>query len=127
MRLTVALLAVLYTLGISSNLFAQTKSPAANKQPAKQKLGWQLVWADEFNTPGKPNPKNWIFEKGFVRNQEAQWYQPENAWCENGYLIIEGRREQKQNPNYQPNSTDWRTNRQFASYTAASLTTQGKH
>ncbi|QNF33291.1 glycoside hydrolase family 16 protein [Adhaeribacter swui] len=88
---------------------------------------WQLLWADEFNTSGKPNPKNWTFEKGFVRNHEAQWYQPENARCENGFLIIEGRPEQKANSNYQPNSPDWRRNRQTAAYTSASLTTQGLH
>src|SRR5688500_13929882 len=61
---------------------------------------WKLVWADEFNINGKPNPKNWTYERGFVRNEEQQWYQPENARCENGYLIIEGKREQKPNPNF---------------------------
>jgi len=109
-------------------LFAQ-KQPISAFQTKKYKKTdeWQLVWADEFNTPGKPNPKNWTFEKGFVRNQEAQWYQPENARCENGFLIVEGCREQKLNPNYQPNNPDWRLNRETAAYTAASLTTQGLH
>ncbi|PSR54615.1 beta-glucanase [Adhaeribacter arboris] len=126
MKLLAALLTIVFTSFISFNLIAQ---PNSAKQPAKIKkdAGWQLIWADEFNTPGRPNPNNWNFEKGFVRNLEAQIYQPENAWCENGYLIIEARREQKQNPAYQANSTDWRTNREFAAYTSASLTTQGKH
>ena len=117
-----------FCLLVSEQLFAQ-KSPGSASQPKKfKKTGeWQLIWADEFNTPGKPNPKNWTFEKGFVRNHEAQWYQPENARCENGFLIIEGRREQKQNPNYQANSPDWHRNRETAAYTSASLTTQGLH
>lgn len=88
---------------------------------------WKLVWADEFNTPGKPDPANWSFEKGFVRNEEHQWYQPDNAWCENGHLIIEARREQKPNPNYEAGSTNWKTNRQNITYTASSLHTRGLH
>ncbi len=48
---------------------------------------YTLVWADEFNTNGTPDARNWKFEKGFVRNREQQWYQPENARCENGLLV----------------------------------------
>jgi beta-glucanase (GH16 family) len=88
---------------------------------------YQLVWSDEFNVDGPPDPKNWTFEHGFVRNEEAQWYQPENARCENGMLVITGRREQVPNPNYKPDSRSWKTNRQFAQYTSACLTTQGLH
>lgn len=51
---------------------------------------YKLVWAEEFNKKGKPNPANWKFEQGFVRNRELQWYQTGNAWCKNGLLIIEG-------------------------------------
>ena len=43
-------------------------------------------------------PANWRFEKGFVRNQELQWYQEENAWCENGLLIIEAEKKQDTTP-----------------------------
>jgi beta-glucanase (GH16 family) len=87
---------------------------------------WHLVWADEFDVDGAPNPAYWGFENGFVRNEELQWYQPENAWVQGGALIIEGRREQVLNPNYDPGSTDWRKNRQYAEYTSASLRTRGK-
>lgn len=119
---------VFFCLLVSEQLLAQKQSTsAALSKKFKKTADWQLVWADEFNTPGKPNPKNWTFEKGFVRNHEDQWYQPENARCENGFLIIEGRREQIPNPNYQVNSPDWRTNRKNAAYTAASLTTRGLH
>lgn len=88
---------------------------------------WKLVWSDEFNKNGKPDPNNWTYENGFVRNNELQWYQPDNARCENGLLIIEGRREKKRNPRYDPNSKDWRRNRQFAEYTSSSLLTRGIH
>ena len=87
--------------------------------------GYQLVWADEFNEDGPPNPKNWTFEKGFVRNNEAQWYQPENARCEEGLLVIEARRERRENPRYDPTSNNWQAKREFIEYTSSSLKTQG--
>jgi len=85
----------------------------------------QLVWADEFDKDGRPDPRNWTYESGFVRNLELQWYQPENAWCERGLLIIEARRERLKNPGYEPGSSEWRSNREYADYTAASLMTKG--
>ncbi len=86
--------------------------------------GLKLVWADEFNTNGKPNPEFWKYEKGFVRNEELQWYQEENANCAHGVLLIEGRREEISNPNYQAGSQSWRTNRETAHYTSASINTR---
>lgn len=89
--------------------------------------GYKLVWADEFNKDGPPDANNWSFEKGFVRNEELQWYQEENARCEKGLLIIEGRKELKPNPNYEAGSSDWRKNRERIAYTASSINTSGKH
>lgn len=89
--------------------------------------GWRLVWADEFNTDGAPDPKNWVFEQGFVRNHELQWYQPDNAHCRNGMLVIEARREQRPNPSYKPGSSDWKTSQPTIAYTSSSLNTNGLH
>lgn len=90
---------------------------------------YHLVWHDEFNKNGPPDPANWTYERGFVRNQELQWYQPENAICTNGLLVIEARREHKPNPDYFASSdnTDWRTSRAWIDYTSASLTTRHLH
>src|SRR5574341_183244 len=52
--------------------------------------GWALVWSDEFDGERCPDPKNWTYETGFVRNNESQWYQPQNAACRDGLLVIEG-------------------------------------
>jgi beta-glucanase (GH16 family) len=89
--------------------------------------GYTLVWADEFDHDGAPDPANWTYERGFVRNQELQWYQPANARVEHGLLAIEGRRERQANPNYQPDAAGWQRSREFAEYTSASLTTRGLH
>ena len=103
--------------------FGQTTVPTQSKAGD----GWKLVWADEFDTDGVPNPENWKVETGFVRNNELQWYQPDNARCNGGFLIIEGRREHKPNPNYQPASSSWKTNRPAIDYTSSSLHTNGLH
>ncbi len=85
---------------------------------------WKLVWSDEFNTDGPPDPANWNYERGFVRNHELQWYQPENAFCTNGLLVIEARTEHKRNPNFVAGSEDWNTSREWIDYTSASLTSR---
>jgi beta-glucanase (GH16 family) len=59
-----------------------------------------------------------------VRNNELQWYQPGNAFCTNGLLVIEARREHKLNPDYSTNNPNWRTGRQWIEYTSASITSR---
>lgn len=64
---------------------------------------WQLVWSDEFNNNGPLDSTVWNYENGFVRNQENQWYQPENVYCRDGKLIIEARNEsdnRRKNPEF---------------------------
>ncbi len=87
--------------------------------------GMKLVWADEFNINGKPNPEFWKHEKGFVRNEELQWYQGKNAHCTNGVLVIKGRREKISNKKYVAGSQNWKTNRKYAHYTSSSINTRG--
>lgn len=88
---------------------------------------WKLVWSDEFDQTGSPNPRRWTNEVGFIRNREAQYYtpgRPENARVENGRLVLEARKERFSNARHTPGSADWRR-REFADYTSASLTTRG--
>jgi len=87
--------------------------------------GMKLVWNDEFNNTGKPESVNWIYENGVVRNQELQWYQPENANCANGLLIIEGKHEKVKNPDSDTGSANWKSGREYAEYTSASIQTRG--
>jgi len=79
-----------------------------------KETSWKLVWSDEFNYSGLPDPANWGNEVGFVRNNELQFYTSgrlENSVVQNGNLLIIGRKEQFDS----------------AGYTSASLTTDGKH
>lgn len=82
---------------------------------------FKLVWSDEFNTDGLPDSSKWRFETGFVRNNEAQWYQKENAVCKDGLLIITGKKENKINPDYSKDSNNWKTNRENIAYTSSSV------
>lgn len=86
----------------------------------------KLVFNEEFNYTGSPNPEIWSFETGFKRNEELQWYQSKNASCKNGCLVIEGKKESFPNPNYIPDSKSWYTNRKDVNYTSASINTAEK-
>ena len=88
---------------------------------------YELVWSDEFDVDGAPDSTNWSFEQGFVRNKELQWYQEENAYVSDGFLVIEGRRDTFANPLYDPLSNDWKQNREMVYFTSASLNTKSHH
>jgi beta-glucanase (GH16 family) len=72
-----------------------------------------LVWSDEFDGSGLPDPNDWGYEQGFVRNNEAQYYtvaRTQNCRQENGSLVIEAIHESYMG----------------ASYTSCSINTKGK-
>ena len=51
----------------------------------------QLVWNDEFDGTGLPDANKWSYEKGYLRNNEMQYYtvdRAENAVRRNGDLVI---------------------------------------
>lgn len=87
---------------------------------------YSVVWSDEFDEEGSPNEEYWSYEKGFVRNKELQWYQRDNVYCKDGFLIIEGRMEKRANPLYENGSNSWQKERQHIEYTSASINTSGK-
>ena len=62
---------------------------------AQDQEEWKLVWSDEFNINGRPDSTVWNYEIGFQRNHEDQWYQPANAYCKGGCLVIEAKKEKK--------------------------------
>jgi beta-glucanase (GH16 family) len=119
-------LSLLIIFIFSGNTYSQQPDPfSPDFRNPKEIHGMKLVWNDEFNKPGKPDSTNWIYETGFVRNQELQWYKPDNAKCANGLLTIEGRKEKVKNPDFIPGSTNWETNREYAEYSSASIQTRG--
>ena len=79
----------------------------------KNSEDWKLVWSDEFEADGHPDQSSWSYEKGYVRNNELQYYTEkrlDNARVEDGMLIIESRKD-----NFENNA-----------FTSASIHTSGK-
>ena len=120
------LLGFIFVAGFQSPSNPVVDPYKVDNNPPGEIEGYVLVWSDEFNVPGKPDMNNWGFEYGFVRNQELQWYQPQNAECKDGRLLITGKRERIENPNYYALSGDWRSTRTHAEYSSACLITKGK-
>ena len=71
-----------------------TTAPSAAPTPGPASYG-PLVFSDEFDYQGPPDPAKWDYEIGAIRNNEAQSYTQrlENARVGNGVLLIEGRKE----------------------------------
>jgi beta-glucanase (GH16 family) len=75
-------------------------TPGAGSPPGTGLLppesGWKLVWSDEFEKPGRPDPDKWAVLEWlpFTLNNESQAYvdTPETSRVENGRLIIQARR-----------------------------------
>ncbi len=105
---------------------------SAQEQPNAEPVKYDLVWSDEFNYRGKPDPTKWGYEYGFFRNEELQYYtkRTKNARVRNGRLILQARRETIRNESYDPERAQtaseeerWKYERKFARYTSASLST----
>ncbi len=63
---------------------------------SSQEPGWKLVWSDEFDYTGLPDPSKLTYDTGYIANNEKQYYtesRTENARVEDGHLIIEARKE----------------------------------
>jgi len=101
---------------------AQLPAPVSGEGLAPP-AGYRLVWADEFDRDGPPDPTKWQHDT--VRNREG-WYNNErqyyagpegrNAWVQDGRLRITARHEAPEK------APDWGGQR----YTSARLLTRGQ-
>ena len=84
----------------------------------------KLVWQDEFNGTGLPDESKWIYEEGYVRNNEKQFYtraRLENIFQKDGCLTIRTIKEQ-----YPIEGKPGSRGRKEADYTSAAIETRGK-
>jgi beta-glucanase (GH16 family) len=66
-------------------------------------LTYELVWSDEFDYTGLPDPAKWGYDTGGSGwgNNELQYYTDDgNAYADNGILTITARAEQKSDRGY---------------------------
>jgi hypothetical protein len=54
------------TSGIA--ISAQPPEPSEKVGQNQAQAEFELVWSDEFEVDGRPDPANWDYEHGFVRN-----------------------------------------------------------
>jgi beta-glucanase (GH16 family) len=92
-------------------------------EPGGIPASWKLVWADEFDVGGLPDPNKWGYDTHRNRigwhNQEKQYYANErskNTRVENGSLIIETHQEEL------PDLRDWNNQ----AYSSGRLLTSGR-
>ncbi|MCV2358664.1 glycoside hydrolase family 16 protein [Paucibacter sp. TC2R-5] len=100
---------------------AQTPAPAA--QTLSLPAGYRLVWSDEFEQAGLPDPAKWVYDTGMNKqgwhNKELQYYshaRAENSVVQDGKLVISARLESLDK------QADWGGQR----YSSARLITAGK-
>ena len=100
MKRSTSISSLLFCLLIIASLSVQSQQvKKTNTLPAMQ-----LVWSDEFNYTGLPDPTKWNYDVGGWGwgNNELQYYtdRPQNIKVENGVLKITARREQYMGSSY---------------------------
>ena len=91
--------ALLFVVGLLFGCYQPSASSQQDRGP------WRLVWSDEFDYTGLPDPAKWGYDVGGHGwgNQELQNYtasRKENARVEDGRLIIEARRDGSREQKY---------------------------
>jgi beta-glucanase (GH16 family) len=90
-----------FTIGTGSTAFdtAWTQFTMSGGGTPPPSGNWQVVWEDTFSGSGQPNSSNWSYHVGNGWNPGAgdfsgwgngewEWYRPENAYLQNGNLVI---------------------------------------
>lgn len=125
-RIAAALALALATpTAIAAAAESKAAAPAAADAPTLAvPAGYVLAWADEFDTPGLPDPAHWDYDternKAGWWNNELQYYgkaRLENSEVRDGRLVITARKEKHRS------ARDWGGQ----AYTSARLYTRGKH
>jgi beta-glucanase (GH16 family) len=97
---------------IFNNVTAQSKPFAGGSEKFQH-----LVWSEEFNYNGLPDPNKWKFDTGYLRNHELQYYTDkriENAAVKDGNLTITARND------------SMKSGARILPVTSAGISTQGK-
>lgn len=93
---------------LTIDLEASTNRPILNGLVVRDRhrppREWQLVWSDEFDYEGRPDPDLWYLEEWppFVANSEDQAYtvRPRNVRVQDGLLVIEAHKESYKGADY---------------------------
>ena len=110
-------------VAFAASALAMEPPPAVAKITLHVPANYRLVWADEFDTDGLPDPAKWAYDTARNKlgwhNEELQYYsgpRKENAVVSGGRLIIRAHKESL------TRETDWGGQR----FTSSRLITRGK-
>ena len=88
------------SLTLTASAIPSAAHPGKHTAEPSPPAGYHLVWSDEFETDGLPDPAKWAYDtfrnKAGWWNEEEQYYsdsRAENARIEKGHLIIEARQD----------------------------------
>ncbi len=100
-----AIVFIILLAGGACSKKGSTPAPVPPVDTVPVVVPYKLVWSDEFDVPGLPNPANWSYDVGGGGwgNNELEYYtngRSENARVENGNLVIETRKEPFSGSNY---------------------------
>lgn len=112
-------------------LLALSAGGCDRRDPAGAQAGWTLLWSDEFNTPGAPDPEIWSHEVNCWGggNDERQCYTDrlENSYVdEEGLLHIVAKEEGFAGPSIQDDDPGYPGPAVTRAYTSGRLRTKNK-
>ncbi len=68
--------------------FILNQADCSNFHTDSNKAGWYLIWHDEFETQAIDNSKWRVEDAALVKNDELQYYTPEDAYVDDGVLVL---------------------------------------
>lgn len=76
--------------GQNSDCILNTDSSTTRHSAPPAGYKWEVVWSEEFNYTGVPDPSKWNYNTGYIANNEEQCYttNTKNSYVENGKLRI---------------------------------------
>ena len=122
-------------VALAASNMASAAQPGDEMAEPSPPAGYSLIWSDEFDTDGLPNPAKWAYDtyrnKDGWWNEEEQYYssgRAENGRIENGHLIIEARKDGEQLRGYPEYAMQLRGYHDYGGqdYSSARLFTKGK-
>lgn len=77
---------------LSAALLPPTRAELRVEPLAPRLPGWHLVWSDDFNGPALDAGRWRVEDAALVKNNELQYYAPDDVYLENGWLVLRSQR-----------------------------------
>lgn len=125
-------LLVAFTVGVGASPDpVGSPAPNASRRATDVHQGWTMLWSDEFEEPGAPNPDYWSHEVNCSGGGNNEWQcytdRLDNSYVdEDGLLHIVAKEEFYSGPSLQDDDPGYPGPNVFRNYTSARLRTKDK-